>query len=738
MNAKKIMGAVLVAFLAAALFIGAGAASDAKSVGTVFVYQETDLKGAWTGDAGSVTFVDGVVAGENIKAGVYTNDSGFSMYLCYPTAVISAIANNNSVKYPVVGGNLYEGTEELQISVVSPAGAMIDNILITYPDGTQKRVWDILGSDAAKPSNEGGILGNPNNFYDGNVTAVLDKDNMSEIFTETGTYKFQAIFNVSGAYNQPTAKPLVDWIPDKYLVAQDAYTITFVSEEQEVAISASVDKVLAGKTFTVTITGMPGNSYTIAGKDKDDNPVDALHFISAGAQTVDENGKFKMPNGGSITVYMNCTTAGKLTLSVAEDAEVTIEILKPTITATLGAPSYFIGDDIEVILSSDSEVGSGYKFNITGTNIVETDITPDVTTKNPEKKDGKLIYKLSTKDVKLDVGTYTITVIKDGVVATLPVALKQPFISIAEAPEVVVQNKSASFFINAEATDAIQAYIFGTNKFIAVFNGSIVNVDDEEDKPIDNLFNVTLNPETTKNMATGQYFAVFQHPMYDTFFNINATNAGAFYLSADATPTGAGNGQLLFNVSDRQTANAAQALCDALESQNIDDMYVKASFFVVSTVDKDSFSISEIPTTVAQGETITITGVDTASEEGTQVTVEMVSTAFAAVPKETVGSAAFILATTEIAEDGTWEITLDTTGLNIDEYTLAVKIANELKESVTVNVVEADEPVNPEQPEEPEQPEQPEEPVAPATPGFGALAALAGLGAVAVLLLRRE
>ena len=117
----------------------------------------------------------------------------------------------------------------------------------------------------------------------------------------------------------------------------------------------------------------------------------------------------------------------------------------------------------------------------------------------------------------------------------------------------------------------------------------------------------------------------------------------------------------------------------------------------------------------------------------------MLSTAFAAVPKETVGSAAFILVTTEVAEDGSWEVTLDTSDLNVDEYSLSVAIDSVTKKNVNINVVEAgDEPVNPEQPEEPEQPEQPEEPVAPATPGFGALAALAGLGAVAVLLLRRE
>ena len=214
--------------------------------------------------------------------------------------------------------------------------------------------------------------------------------------------------------------------------------------------------------------------------------------------------------------------------------------------------------------------------------------------------------------------------------------------------------------------------------------------------------------------------------MYDKVFNVEPSGSWGINVNSEYT----------INVENRQTANAAQALCDALDAQGIDDMYVKGSFFIVG---KDqAFTISEIPTSVAQGETITISGVSTANADNT-VTVEMISTAFAAVPKETVGSAAFILVTTTVAEDGTWEVTLDTSDLNVDEYSLSVVCDGQTWKSVNINVVEgADEPVNPEQPEQPEQPENPTEPVAPATPGFGALAALAGLGAVAVLLLRRE
>ena len=192
-----------------------------------------------------------------------------------------------------------------------------------------------------------------------------------------------------------------------------------------------------------------------------------------------------------------------------------------------------------------------------------------------------------------------------------------------------------------------------------------------------------------------------------------------------------------FNVDLRQTANAAQALCDALDTQNIDDMYVKYSFFVVG--EDESFSISEIPTQVVKGDKIVISGVDTA-HKGEYITAEMISTAFAAVPKETVGSAAFIVVTAQINEDdGTFELTLDTSDLNVDEYSLSVAINSVTQKTTTINVVEgADKPDTPDTPDVPDTPDTPDTPTEPETPGFGALAALAGLGAVAVLLLRRE
>ena len=740
MNAKKIMGAVLVALLAAALFVGAGAAAvtAADDGKTVFVGQLVPaLAGSiWTNGDNKVIFnADGYVTGPVVE-GKYSYNDTVSITILNPTVIISAVAESGNEEYNVAGSTYYFGNK-LTISLKSPVtGANITDILITNPDGSKIKFSEIYVPLYNKENNQnidvetaylglmkpslktgsGTFVLNPN--ATGNAGEKFDYNLSKLLFPVSGTYKFQGILsqNESDDFFAPG-------IVNTELVGKDVFTIN-VASAKDVTITASVDTILQGQKFTAIITGQPGVEYKFFFES------DEVTIYSAGEATINKStGVFTMPNSGSITLYLTAVGDEEATIGVAKatetaaDEEVTIEIQKATLTATLGAPSYFIGETIEVTLTTDGKLADSYVFNITGTNYDETTFT------TAGLKTGKdNVYELKTADLlkKLDVGTYTIKIYsEDKLVATIPVVLKQPFISIAEAPEVVVQGKEAKFIINAEATDEIQYYIFGTNKFIA--GNTTKNVKDTE-----NQFIVTLTKDNTtaKNMSAGQYFAVFQHKMYDDMFNIYV-NGSQIVLNE----TGKTN-VTLFNVDERQTANAAQALCDALDSQNIDDMYVKASFFVVGK--DESFTISEIPATIAQGETLTISGVSTSAADE-YVTVEMISTAFAAVPKETVGSAAFIAVTTQVAEDGTWEITLDTSNLNVDEYSLKVACGEDTWKSVNINVVEAgDEPVNPEQPEEPEQPEQPEEPVAPATPGFGALAALAGLGAVAVLLLRRE
>ena len=696
MNAKKIMGAVLVALLAAALFVGAGAAADSQ--GSFFFYESglSGLDGVWKNGANEINIEGGVVypVGTALVEGTYKKgDKTVDIYK--PSVAYAINASINNVPYLVGADGVIFANSKINVtaSPLSDKSGFDVEFTVTYPNGSV--VTD----------------GNP---WEATSTGTEIK--------ETGVYKVQAVFGKTN---------FVPGVPDDILIDENVFTFTVVSAEKA-SLSLSADTAYNLETITITLVGTPGKTYTITA---DGFEISNKQVVKYNGDSTPATGKYNytIPNTGKAVIYATVNKTliigddDKEVATIAltagtgkfNDEELELTIAPPVVTATLGAASYFVGEDIEISGTSTSDVKpADFKFNISGTNIKEYELS---TIDNTDFKGKEWEITLSTGK-KLDVGTYTIKIYQgDDVVKTLPVALKQPFISIIDAPEVIVQGTEANFIINAEAAGTvIKAYFFGTNYF-HIENGNV------EDEDIPNEFTVTLTDVETKAtaMAAGQYFAVFQHPMYDKKFNIEAEETGAFYLNTS------GNGlvaphQLLFNATDRQTANAAQALCDALDTQNIDDMYVKYSFFVAG--EDESFTMSEIPSEVVKGDELVISGVSTANA-GNTITVEMISTAFAAIPKEEVSSAAFIVVTTEVAKDGTWEVTLDTSDLNVDEYAVTVICEGNEKpwKNVKVNVVEGA-----------DTPDTPDNPTEPTTPGFGALAALAGLGAVAVLLLRRE
>ena len=701
MNAKKIMGSVLVVLLAAALFVGAGAAVTTKADGDiVFVNQmvsKTIYGGNWVGPNGAYTPADVPAASATEvyfgEAGTYTakvNDQTITLTVKAPELVIAGVVDG---KYTFIPGDFYQGNGEGVIYIQNPASNAVTYTLY-YNEEKQ----------------------------DNNAQITVPND------ATIGEKTIQAEFNANAFVAGTT--------PEQLITAPVTFSV--VDGKTAVAISAAATSVLKSDNIKLTVTGQPGIAYNVTfdyGAFTVAKQIGFNNFANINGTVVGADQKtgiqFTMPAGGKATFNIKAVEAvagdsEKITVQAVggtKKASVTIEFKKGTISAKADAASYYVGDIVTI--TGTRTTGQISNLTIKGTNFVNETLMDYNTVFAWENSGKNFEFTLDTSKIldngkKLDVGTYTLTLNASGTKATVPLVLKQPFISIVEAPEVIVQDTEAEFILNAEAAAEIAYYIFGTNYF--AYGKTENHPEDDEGEEILTQFVVGLNETQTNGMDAGQYFAVFQHPMYDKELNIEAV--GTAIMLGEVT---------LFNVDVRQTANAAQALCYAIDTENIDDIYVKYSFFIVG--EDESFTISDIPTEVAKGDKIVISGVDTANA-GKTVQVEMISTAFAAVQKETVGSAAFIVVTTEVAKDGFWEITIDTSDLNVDEYSLSVAINSVEKKNVNVNVVEgADEPVNPEQPE---QPEQPEEPVAPATPGFGALAALAGLGAVAVLLLRRE
>ena len=763
MNAKKIMGAVLVALLAAALFVGAGAAANeaAYNGNTVFVGQVIpDLAGTtWTYGENKVTFnAGGYITGPVVEGKYQFNDT-ISVNILNPTVIIGAVAEENGVKYNVAGSTYYIGTN-LTISLQSPATnkTNITDVLITNPDGSKVKFSEIYikamkmaGLSAQIPSEPYFLALLKNDvpgFADianGTGTATFTPGvnandfNLTKLmFPVSGTYKFQGILGNNAETDGVT---FADGFLLTDLVGEDVLTFN-VATKKAVTITADVDSILQGKRFSVTIIGKPGADFQLL-FDKTE-----VEIYSAGAASINAtDGNFTMPNTGSITVYLKALTDGETTIGVdsdadgVADAEVEVTIIAGEITAEAEKESYYIGNDVE-LFGTNTVGNDDLYFYIKGTNF-PFDKIPDNKV-DYEVENGEWTVTIDGSyftDVNPDAGSYTIYVsilenagqqaVEDAAHATVVVALKQPFISVTEAPSVVVSGTETVFKGNAEAADKIGVYIFGTNKFL--YNETSDKYMKIEVK--DSQFTITLKKNFTGSVDAGQYFMVVQHPMYDKELNVWAENT---LIKSAETVNGVMNPQgapTLFDVKDRQKANAAEALCQAIDSENIDDMYVKLSFVVAAP----QSIINPIPETIAQGEKLTISG-STNLGKGELVTVEMLSTAFAAVPKATVGSASFISLSTKTDENGNWEVTFDTSGLNVDEYTVTAALTS-LQSSSTakINVVEgAETPDTPDTPDVPDTPDTPDTPTEPTTPGFGALAALAGLGAVAVLLLRRE
>ena len=734
MNAKKIMGAVLVAFLAAALFIGAGAAASGAGE-TVFVYEEVTAgtvgaaggySGTWTKGADSVTFVPtgaGVaIVGDNIVEGVYTQGN-YKINVMYPNGVIVGQGTYNTANYPVIGASYYEvGAASLTLAPQSLGVPSAAGIVV-------------IGGDNV-PVAHSGTFFTESIFQDGSGNIV------------TGTYKLQVYFDPS--YDFITTAPQNF---NGVILGKDVYTITIV-DGADPTITAAVDSVIVSNTVDVTITGLPGVTYTITA------PGFTIPAQAAGANIATSG--VIMPNTGKVVVTLEAgVNTGDYTVTVAptsgvagDKAEVTFEIVPGTITAAAEKDAYYIGN--KVVITGTSTAGASVNFYIAGTNLAFQPLTKTVGGSNVAYvKNGKFEFGIDGNVFNnLDAGTYTVYVAAEPtyVVAgditnletytTVALVLKQPFISVTDAPSVAVKGSTYKVSGTAEAAANVYAYIFGTNFFAAAQNGKPATGDlTGTDLIVElkkNNFTVKAEiPQGVADMAAGQYFMVIQHPMYDKMFNI-APNGTKIILNStgDATITTPNDENTLFDVTERQKANAAEALCQALDTENIDDMYVKLSFVVAAP----QSIINQIPETVAQGEKLTVSG-STNVGAGEVVTVEMLSTAFAAVPKATVGSASFISLTTKTDENGNWEVTFDTSGLNVDEYTLTAAV-NALGSSATakINVVEAapEQPDTPDTPDVPDTPDTPDTPTEPETPGFGALAALAGLGAVAVLLLRRE
>jgi PGF-CTERM protein len=435
---------------------------------------------------------------------------------------------------------------------------------------------------------------------------------------------------------------------------------------------------------------------------------------------------------------------------------VKVKVEKGAITVTAsGDQSYYLGE--EVTFSGTNTDSSNVYLFITGPNLAAAGAklddpinTPSVTgnaatfVAEVVETDDTWEYKWDTAFVGLDAGTYTVYAVsqpnnKDSLTTvkyeTVSVVIKKPFVSATTSASTVA--KGDKLFITGTAegnpTNGVAVWVLGKNY-------AVRNTETVED---DGTFSYELSRGVTAGLASGQYFVVVQHPMYNDQFDI--TTAPGIGGATDVVNVISGTVEfVLSGQGSLQGSDAAEALVQAINSPNIDDTYTKLTFLV----EEPWIQIDAIGDKFV-GDTFTITGTTNLAVDD-DLLVEVVSSSFQPTEKTQSGEFSGSSGTVAITKGdtyNTWSYDVDASTFKPDEYIVKVEsIEADTTATATFNVLAGGEPTvaptgEPTVAPTGEPTEEPtEEPTAAPTeqPGFGAFLALIGLGAVAVLVLRKH
>ncbi|HJJ31201.1 MAG TPA: hypothetical protein O0X97_03015 [Methanocorpusculum sp.] len=732
-SAKKsgVRAAVLilaVLMTAGAVFTGAAAAGLNTTVSsTAFYYENVSGSSGTYKYLDNTLFLDGMQVLDTVAshpAGTYVNTSpgdtvdGIMLKKLDAEITMYVHDDDGNVIYSCIGGTVPQGAK---VSFkVNP------NLPTAYTASTLNAAFPLVGLKFIGPDGSGKstFLGTQNyGEYSPARWSVLPLDsNLTE-----GTWTVWAYFVPVG-----TSGLFASYTPDEYLNGQK-FTFTIVTSK--VSMSAESDTAKVGGYVTITVCGKPNDVYYLKPNEKYEvNPGQANFDYITNEVTIDKDGTttltLKALDSGTFTLQLCSDAAMKV---VEEDLELTFT--KAKITAEVEKDSYYMGTDVKLI--GTNEALYPLYYYIEGTNLPFRKIDDANLKLIKSSKEWETTIKGDyIKDLKLDTAAYTIYISsinatkKDDVISSLGVytavgvRLIQPTVTITSSPGVVVQGDKLTVKGVAESAANVQYYIFGTNKF---YNGTV-------DAGKNGAF--TLEKTILKEQYdAGQYFVVIQHPMYDGVYNIAPVeiSAGVMAIALNNTGQATAADNILFTLNERQSSNAAQALCDAIDSEDIDDICTKFSFIVTA----EGTQIDPIPSQIIRGYPLTVSG-STNKEDGDAVIVELLSTAFTAASKYSATTASFITLTATPDENGKWAVTFKTDGLNPDDYTVTVTTGTVVSNPMPVKIVEGPVPTNsvPADAATALPTAVPVKTTEAKSPGFGIAALLLGLGA-AVLLKKR-
>ncbi|MGA2121800.1 MAG: hypothetical protein ABSG49_07125 [Methanoregula sp.] len=201
----------------------------------------------------------------------------------------------------------------------------------------------------------------------------------------------------------------------------------------------------------------------------------------------------------------------------------------------------------------------------------------------------------------------------------------------------------------------------------------------------DNTYSYELKPADTMNLASGQYLVLVQHPMMNGQFDIVYSPSTGQVINRQLGISGSAIFQLTSGGS-LQSTDAASALMRAINSQNVDDTFATASFYV-SPPDAFIHPIGDH----AVGEKFTISG-STNLAVGDNLQVDVYSSSFVPTSKnQAVGfSGASGVVQVMPGDNGRnqWSFAIDASTFTPDEYMVRVSgITQDVAGSTTFNIV---------------------------------------------------
>ena len=379
--------------------------------------------------------------------------------------------------------------------------------------------------------------------------------------------------------------------------------------------SAGASPYLNINSISDTYSEYPANAvFTFSSADCTDLKVnfgDGTPEFSLGASSKSLSHTYELP--GTYTVWLNAT-ANEERFSTTKKIVVLPHKAGGSITITSEDTEYYLLEPFTV--SGTNTYGDTVRVYIAGMNFPITEFAEDaVSVVNGKWSVEVDTFGLISGSKKLDVGTYDIyavsseetiqslTELENKKYAKIQIGLKQPHVTITSSPSGVTTSNSVVFSGMAYGADDVVYYLFNNEEMIT------------ECVPVsnDNTFRIEIS---TSGFESGEYRIGIQHPMYDKEFNIYPVSIGngdyEFYLKPYNSQQGA---SVIFDTKDRDFLSVAQALRDAINQLNVDDMYDDSTFIYLTPADSNTGIISITNTGLNHVQNkISFSGVNTATD----------------------------------------------------------------------------------------------------------------------------